>query len=139
MPLMRYAVWAMNVSQVKNFWIKQSDKDWRVTKGLFNLGHYAHALFFCHLTLEKLIKAVVVKETQKQAPYSHDLLILLKKTRVALNNERKVQLNEITSFNIRARYDDIKYQFYKRATKDYTKQYMTIANKLRLWIKKNYL
>ncbi len=130
---------AMNVSQVKNFWIKQSDKDWRVTKGLFGLGHYAHALFFCHLSLEKLLKAIVVQETKKQSPYTHDLLALTQTSGINPSKAQEKQLNEITAFNVRARYDDVKYLFYKKATKKYTEKYIEFTKQLRLWLKKRYL
>lgn len=129
----------MNVDEVKTFWAKQSDEDWRVVQSLFNNKHYAHALFYCHLSLEKLLKAVVVQETKQQSPFTHDLLILAEKASVVLPQESLKQLNEITTFNIRARYDDVKYQFYKKATRNYTEEHIKITGKLRIWVKKNYL
>ena len=127
----------MNVKQVKTFWVEQSDKDWEVARSLFNLRHYAHALFYCHLSLEKLLKAVIVQETKKQSPYSHDLLALIEKVDVDASDEQRIRLNEITTFNVRARYDDIKYHFYKKATKKYATKYMEITKKLRIWLKRN--
>ena len=129
----------MDIERVKKFWIAGSDEDWRVALGLFSLTHYSHALFYCHLSLEKLLKAVVVQETKRQSLYSHDLLILARIGKIALSQDQEEQLNEIASFNIRARYDDVKYKFYKKATKTYTEEYMKITKKLRIWLKKNYL
>lgn len=105
---------------------------------MFRAKHYSHALFFCHLTLEKLLKAIIVKQTQKQSPFLHDLILLVKQTNIKLNKEQTSQLNEISTFNIRARYDDIKYQFYQKATKDYASKYFNITRNLILWLK-NYL
>mgnify|MGYP000333130340 CR=1 FL=1 len=126
----------MNVQKVKNFWIKQSDSDWKVAKSLCKLGHYSHGLFFCHLSLEKLLKGIIVYKTKKQSTYSHDLLLLAKKAKVQVSKEQKEQLNEITTFNVRARYDDIKQKFHKKATKRYSAEYLEKSKKLRLWLKK---
>jgi HEPN domain-containing protein len=129
----------MNANEVKTFWVKQSDEDWRVVKSLFANKHYSHALFYCHLSLEKVLKALVVQETKQQSPYIHDLLILTQRAGIHFSQEQQGQLNEITMFNIRGRYDDVKYQFYKKATKAYTEKYIKITGELRIWIKKNYL
>lgn len=129
----------MNAREVKNFWVKQSDNDWRVVQDLFKLKHYSYALFYCHLSLEKLLKAIVVQETKEQSAFTHDLLMLVQNAGIKLSDEQQKQLNEITTFNIRVRYDDIKYQFYKKATVSYAGKYIEITKTLRVWLKRNYL
>lgn len=47
------------------------------------------------------------------------------------------QLNEITTFNIEARYDDYKLSFYKKANKEYAEEWSEICEKIYLSIKKN--
>lgn len=46
----------------------------------WNSKRYDACLFFCHLVLEKLLKGLVVKRTEKAAPCIHDLAELLKTT-----------------------------------------------------------
>ena len=106
---------------------------------MFAGKHYSHALFFCHLCLEKLLKAVVVQKTKKQSPYIHDLLTLAQMAEMHLDKAQENQLNDITAFNVRARYDDVKCQFYKKATKAYGEKYLVITKKSRIWLKRNYL
>jgi hypothetical protein len=43
-------------------------------------------------------------------------------------------LDEITSFNLNARYDDYKKEFYKLCTPDYTKNWIEKIKKIRTWI-----
>ena len=83
---------AMDIERVKKFWIAGSDEDWRVARSLFSLTHYSHALFYCHLSLEKLLKAIVVQKTKRQSIYSHDLLILARIGKIALSQDQKEQL-----------------------------------------------
>ena len=46
---------------------------------LIEKGKLKEGLFFCHLTIEKIIKAHYIKEQKALAPKTHDLLYLQKK------------------------------------------------------------
>ena len=59
----------MTKSKVIDFWIESSEEDFKVANGLFKLRHYPQSLFFCHLSLEKLLKELTLwlkKESQKK-------------------------------------------------------------------------
>lgn len=45
----------------------------------------------------------------------------------------------ITTFNISGRYQDEKFNFYKKCTKNYTEKYLQITKELNVWLKKQYL
>ena len=96
---------------------------------------YADALFFCHLTLEALLKAAVVAKTGEYPPHQHDLVDLARRASVVLDEKKTKELAEITTFNIRARYDDYKLSFYRKATKEYAASYVAITSQLRTWIR----
>jgi HEPN domain-containing protein len=95
-------------------------------------------VFFCHLSLEKLLKKLVVIKTKTHAPFTHELDLLAEKTEINLTQEQIKELKIINTFNIRARYDDIKFSFYKKCTKFYTEKYFNIFLKLYVWLKKQY-
>jgi len=42
-----------------------------VSVAMFQTEKYPYALFFGHLAIEKLLKALVVKQTKEHAPYTH--------------------------------------------------------------------
>ncbi|MFH1661558.1 MAG: HEPN domain-containing protein [Candidatus Falkowbacteria bacterium] len=94
--------------------------------------------FFCHLTIEKLLKGLVVMEIQKTAPYIHDLEKLAILAKINATEEQIKNLKTISRFNMAGRYDDAKHNFYKIATRLYTKKYLDISNKLILCLKKQY-
>ncbi len=52
-----------------------------------------------------------------------------------LTEEYSDWLDEITSFNINARYDDYKKEFYSLCTPEYTKAWVAKIVILRQWIK----
>ena len=98
---------------------------------------YAWALFLGHLVIEKLLKALVVKHTNGHPPFTHNLASLARNLELSL--EQKNWLEEITTFNLNARYDDVKMEFYKKCTKQFTVDRIANINSLRKWIKKELL
>lgn len=129
----------MDKTKIKKFvdyWQDNAKKDWQVSKSLFDLKYYNYSLFFCHLTLERLIKALVVFKTGNQAPFTHDLYGLILKTGIEVSAERKKYLEIITTFNMRTRYDTARHAFYKKATRKYSEKYLKITHNLVLWLKK---
>jgi HEPN domain-containing protein len=127
----------MDTHRVIRSWRESADKDWNVAQSLFKLKHYAYSLFFCHLVVEKLLKAHVVQKTGEQAPTIHDLIKLVKKAGLKPTQVQREQLEVITTFNIKARYDDVKQSFYKQATRDFARVYMKITKEICTWLKEN--
>lgn len=99
---------------------------------------YDACLFFCHLTLEKLLKAFVVRETKDAAPFIHNLLRLAHLAKIDVSDERMEQLKIITSFHIAGRYGDEKLAFHKQCTRMFTEPYYQQAKRLYLWLKKEF-
>lgn len=123
--------------KVVNYWLKNSQEKWKTARSLMKARRYADALFFCHLTLECELKALVVRESKKHAPLIHDLADLARLAKLPLSKKQIADLDEITTFNIKARYDDYKLAFYKKATKQYAEKHLDITKQLKLWIKKS--
>ena len=119
------------------YWFDTAEEDWNTAEGLLKLGRFMSALFYVHIALEKYFKGLIVKDG-KEAPFDHNLLGLAKMARVDLDNDQLSHLTEINTFNIRARYDDFKRSFYKKATKKYAEEYFNYAKEFKLWLKKMY-
>lgn len=67
---------------------------------------------------------------KQPSPLIHDLVRLSEKVGIQTRNEITLQLAEISTFNIAARYDDYKLKFYKKATKEYAQKWLTIGKDL---------
>lgn len=125
----------MTQNEVINYWLKSAKEDLKTAQDLFGLKRYSYSLFFAHLTLEKVLKALVVKTTDQAPPWTHDLVKLAKLTKISLSKEKIADLQEINTFNIAARYNDVKFRFYKKATKAYAKKYLERCLKICQWLK----
>jgi HEPN domain-containing protein len=119
---------------IKN-WVLKSQKDTQTAKDLFRLKHYDWSLFIWHLAVEKVLKAKIVS-LGKPVIYTHDLARLAKEAEISLNKKLVSQLNEITTFNIEARYDDYKLSFYKKATEQYAKNWAKICENIFNFVKR---
>lgn len=127
----------MNRDKVVNYWLSTARQDIETAEILFKSKKYHHALFFCHLSIEKTLKAIIVKATKSAPPLIHDLIRLTEKTGIPIDAKRKNELAEITTFNIETRYDDYKLSFYKKANRQYASKYLNITKEILKWLKKN--
>ncbi len=129
----------INVEKIIKHWIESSDKDFQTMEDMYKTKHYHWSLFLGHLVIEKLSKAVYVKNKNKYPPLIHDLRRILEKADITLNQERIVIFDTISRFNINARYDDYKQAFYKLCTKEFTTKWFNEIKKKREWIKNTLL
>ena len=120
------------------YWETGSEDDLDSAHKLFEGKKYHHALFFLHLALEKILKAIYVKKKNEPPPPIHDLVRLTEKSSLSISEEMTLQLAEISTYNIAARYDDYKMRFYKKATHEYAQKWMKVGGTL-LDVLKKYL
>lgn len=125
----------MQSEKLIKYWCETSDEDANTMHHLYEKGDYSWALFLSHIVLEKLLKVAVVRNTGEQPPLIHDLSRLAIKTGLDFSSEQLDQLDIITTFNIRARYDDYKREFKAKCTKEYAEKMIIIVEELRTWIK----
>ena len=125
-----------HTNKIVKYWIKSSENDNKTMNNLFKSEDYHWSLFIGHLTIEKLLKAYFVKKFEKHPLFTHDLLRLAMKCKLKLSEEQQDNLDVITTFNIRARYDNYKEKFYRKCTRQFTEKWILKIEELRLWIKK---
>lgn len=124
----------MNKKNKVDYWRTTAEKDWTVAGHLYEKGDYSYALFFGHLTLEKLLKALFVSRTGKMPPMTHRLVYLAEKAKLELSNEQLELMEVVTDFNIEARYPDEKFSFQKRCTKNFTLHYLKQIGEIKEWL-----
>jgi len=122
--------------KVIKYWLTASKEDFDSAEILYQNKKHHHALFFCHLSIEKMLKAIIVKSTKTAPPLIHDLVRLAEKAAVPLSEHQKNELAEITTFNIEARYDDYKLSFRKKAKKQFSLKYLEKTKEMLQWLNK---
>ena len=125
----------LDIDKIVNHWIETSDDDFKTMLTLFRSNIYHWALFMGHISLEKLLKAYLVRKNQQHAPFTHNLYRLAELGGLEISEEYAEWLFKITSFNLNARYDDFKKEFYTMCTIDFTKEWIEKIKTLQHWIK----
>lgn len=66
----------INIQKQVEYWMNGARDDLLTAEVLFQRKRDLHGLFFCHLVIEKALKAHVVKSTKEIAPRTHNLILL---------------------------------------------------------------
>jgi len=125
----------LNLANIKLYWITEAEDALTVADHLLEKGDYSYALFFGHLSVEKLLKAIYVERQKKHAPPLHNLSRLARLAGIDLDESRRDTLILVSSFNIEARYPDIKRSFREKCTKEYTLEHMKNIEETFKWLK----
>lgn len=113
------------------FWREGAEEVWQTAQTLVNADRYVHALFFCHLTLEKLLEARYIEHHQRPAPPVPNLVWLAEQAGVALDDAAREDLAQITKLNVAGRYEDYKDDLRKQATAEYANSWLEKTDALR--------
>jgi len=132
---MSYEGFNIDVDKIVKHWIDTSEEDYQTMLSLFDSKSFGWSLFLGHISIEKLLKAYYVKKHNKHAAFTHNLYRLAELNELELTNEYADWLDKITSFNLNARYDDYKREFYSLCTIEFTKEWIEKIKIIRLWIK----
>lgn len=125
----------LDIEKIVNYWITTSDRDFETMLHMYDTMDYHWALFIGHITIEKLLKAGVVRNTNDHAPFTHDLRRLAKLSQIHFEEKHIQWLDTITAFNLNVRYDSYKQEFYKKCTPEYTAKWIENIKQLHQWIK----
>jgi HEPN domain-containing protein len=116
-----------------SYWANSSADSWDTA--IFNLqGHQKLAtLFFFHLAIEKLLKAIWIKDNiSNTPPFTYDLQKLFSECELEDNMHWYDYLAIINSWNIEARYPDYKNTLFKLASPEYLVQHFSKINELKI-------
>ena len=117
------------------YWLKTAEEDWLTLEALFQAGRFVHCLFWAHLVLEKLSKALWVKANESNTPPKiHNIVYLLEKANVKMSNEQKDFLLEMNDLQLEGRYPDYLQQIYKRFDKYGTNEMLLQIKEIHKWL-----
>lgn len=92
------------------------------------------ACFFCHLTIEKVLKAHVVKQTKSLAPRTHNLFAFLERTELEFSEDALQFLGVLMKYQLEGRYPE----FHPVPPgKDEAVSILSRAQNLLIWLKKS--
>lgn len=114
-----------------SYWIKGANEDLITAELLIQERRILHGLFFCHLVIEKGIKAHVVKVTGEIAPKSHNLIYLSEKSSLSFEEDTVLFLGILMKYQLQGRYPDYRPEIPKPS--DYS-EYLTKTKSILQWL-----
>lgn len=94
----------VDISKQITYWKDGAQEDFEVAKQLIVSDKVRHGLFFAHLAVEKLLKAMFCQTIQKIAPRTHNLVRLAEMSEIILPEPTLDLLAEMNEFNLEGRY-----------------------------------
>lgn len=116
-------------------WMKQADYDIDTAEQMLSAGRYLYVVFFCHLAIEKMLKAVVTERTAQPPPRTHNLILLAQIAQLSIPEEHAEFIGKIGDASIVTRYP----QDLSRALAEYTepmaRTYLKRSKEVLQWIR----
>ncbi len=125
-----------NIDKTVKYWIDGAEYDIGVADALFQTAKYPYALFMGHLALEKLLKAIWVKNKKIHAPITHSLPFLAEGCGISVPGNATIKLREFMEFYFETRYPEEQKVFYVKCTRDYAIKKLAEVKDVFEWLKK---
>jgi len=123
----------LNIGKQIEYWINTAKSDLDTAELLIRESRYSHGLFFCHLTIEKGLKAHVVKTTDEIPPKSHNLIYLLELADIELDESDEDFLGILMKYQLEGRYPDYNPVI---PTKEKVLEYLNLTKKMLIWLER---
>ena len=131
----------MTTDEKVEYWIGLSDYDLETAEGMMQIKKYLYVAFMCHQAIEKIFKAVYMKQKEEIPPYVHKLAYIAGEGGFFENfsTEQIGFIDRLEPLNIKTRYPDYKKELAKRLTPTICQEIINETQKLQEWTKKNLL
>ena len=127
----------MDADEKVKYWLDLAEYDIEIAESLNKLKKYLYVGFFCHLIIEKTIKAYFWFKVKSDPPYTHNLQLLASKSGLSdLMSEVNINfLNKLMPLNIEGRYPSDKELLMKRLDEKTVNEILNNTIELQKWIK----
>jgi HEPN domain-containing protein len=104
---------------------------------MLETGRYLYVIFLRHLALEKILKAHVAEATQSLPIKTHDLIYLVKTSKLELPESYLDFIGKINTASIPTRYPDDLQRSLKAYPKSVAKDYLNQTKEILQWLKQH--
>jgi HEPN domain-containing protein len=102
------------------YWVTGSEDSWESALVLMNSNHYSMAAFCFHLSIEKLLKGIWVKNNESNfPPRIHNLITLHNGANLNLETDILAEFSSINSWNLEGRYTEYRTKMYLAINKQF--------------------
>lgn len=88
----------INIQKQIDYWMSGAEDDLVTADLLIRGSRVLHGLFFCHLVIEKSLKAHYVQKNEDIAPRTHNLVILSENAGLDLDEDTQIFLGILMKY-----------------------------------------
>jgi HEPN domain-containing protein len=123
----------INIAKHVEYWQNSAISNIETAEILIVSRKYIEGMFFCHLCIEKILKALVVKQTGKIPSKTHDLFYLTDISKVVITDSQIGFLQILMKYQLEGRYPE----YYPKAPlPEKVNEYLTQTKILFEWFNK---
>lgn len=116
-------------------WFKQADYDMKSAEVLFENKRYIHAIFMCHLAIEKALKGLYLMRVDTVPPRTHSLLFLAEKIGLEIPLDLSGCFYDLNRLSVPTRYPDDLERMQKDYKEDLAHDILIKGREILLWLK----
>jgi len=107
----------------------------RTAEVMFENKRYIHAIFMCHLSIEKALKGLYQKKTRELPPRIHNLVFLIEKMGLKPPSALYEDIFSLNRVSIPTRYPDDLEKMKKEFNKNKTAKFIKSGKEIIRWLK----
>ena len=96
----------INIAKQIEYWHGSSISNLETAEILVASGKYIEGMFFCHLCIEKILKALVVKQTGNIPSRTHDLFHLADISKIVITEDQSGFMQILMKYQLEGRYPE---------------------------------
>ena len=123
------------MQQDVKYWVALSKYDIDTAKAMLESGRYLYVLFTYQQSVEKMLKALIVKNTKSFPPKIHDLVKLINIAKIDIETEQKEFLAKLNYYYLETRYPRELSEISKQIKKDTAVNFYNNTKKILKWLK----
>lgn len=122
------------MSEEFNLWLTKAKESLDDAVASLSNHRYSLTAFCCQQSLEKLLKAAIIKLKNQRPRKIHDLLPLLRESGLKITEEKVTEITKISKFYFLVRYPDLNKKFF--ATPKVAQTTLEKTKEIFSWIEK---
>ncbi len=118
-------------------WIDTSNYDLKTAEAMLNSKRYIYVVFMCHLSIEKMIKAIISTEIKGLPPKSHSLLYLAQKATIQFPEDIQEFIDLLDNVSISTRYPEDLTRMSKEFNKKKVEEAFSLTRRTLTWLRRD--
>ncbi len=125
------------MKKVTKNWIDTANYDLKTAEAMLISKRYIYVIFMCHLSIEKMIKAVISTEVKGLPPKSHSILFLTQKASIQFPDELQEFIELLDNVSVVTRYPEDLKKMSKDFNKKKAEEVFSITRKTLKWLRQD--